>query len=156
MILVSGCLLGLDCKYNGGNNCLPLLEKNAKRWRLVPFCPEQLGGASTPRLPCEVAGGSGDDVLQGAAKVLNKDGLDMTKVFLKGAKEALKLAKAYGVTDIILKEKSPSCGVNLIYDGSFSGKTIMGSGVTASLLRNEGYRLWTEKELPGWFNELKG
>ena len=148
MILISGCLLGINCRYNGGNNLKPELLKLMKEGKAVPICPEQLGGAPTPRLPFEIVGGNGLEVLEGRAKVINKLGEDATELFVKGAEEVLKIAVASGAYAAILKERSPSCGVREAYDGSFTGKTISGIGVTSAILRNKGIKLFTEDKHP--------
>ncbi|MEW6623465.1 MAG: DUF523 domain-containing protein [Bacillota bacterium] len=151
MIIVSGCLLGINCRYNGGNNYLPALHDLMKKGRVIPVCPEQLGGTPTPRPASEIVGGDGRDVLLGKAKVLDINGRDVTEIFLKGAHEVLKIAKGSGAKEIIFKERSPSCGVKEIYDGTFSSKTIQGMGVTTALLEKEGCIIWTEENLPREF-----
>ena len=148
LILISGCLVGINCKYNGGNNLDPALKEHVNKQHLLPICPEQLGGASTPRLPCEIRGGDGHDVLNKTAKVVNSQEKDVTAILHKGAWEVLKISRMYNVTDAVLKERSPSCGVCYIYDGTFSNKIITGMGVTAALLSREGIKLWTEENLP--------
>ena len=148
MILISGCLLGINCRYDGSHSLKPELLKLIKEGRAIPICPEQLGGAPTPRIPCEIVGGNGLDVLGGGAKVINNLGEDTTEFFIKGAREVLKIAEASGAGEAILKERSPSCGVKEIYDGSFSGKTVCGIGVTAAMLKNSGIELWTEENHP--------
>ena len=124
MIIVSACLLGVNCKYSGGNNLRELKFDEP----VVPVCPEQLGGLSTPRLPAEII----DE------KVIRSDGKDVTLSFEKGAHETLRIAKLVRAKKAYLKECSPSCGVKCIYDGTFSGKKIEGSGITARLLRENG------------------
>lgn len=123
--LVSACLCGVNCKYNGGNNkndkCVKLLNEG----KAVLICPEQLGGLATPRKPSEIK----------QDKVINCDKLDVTKYFIKGAEESLNIAKISNINKAILKEGSPSCGVNKIYDGSFTGNKISESGITARLLK---------------------
>ena len=109
MILVSACLLGKNCKYNGGNNFCPAVIEFLKDKEYKEICPECMGGLSTPRAPSEIKDG----------KVFSKTGTDVTKEFIKGAEESLKLAKEYGVSMAILKQGSPSCGYGRIYDGSF-------------------------------------
>jgi uncharacterized protein YbbK (DUF523 family) len=147
MILVSACLLGINCKYDGDNNNHEMVREYLKGKEFILVCPEQLGGLSTPRIPCEIKNGDGMDVLSGTCKVENKDGEDTTENFIKGAKEALKIAQLYDCKEAILKECSPSCGSNRIYDGTFSGKKMDGQGVTASILRNEGIHIISEKDL---------
>lgn len=147
MILVSACLLGINCKYDGDNNKHEIVREYLKGKQFILVCPEQLGGLSTPRTPCEIKHGDGIDVLLGICKVENKDGEDTTENFTKGAKETLKIAKLYNCTEAILKEFSPSCGSNRIYDGTFSGRKIDGQGVTACILKNEGIKIISEKDL---------
>lgn len=105
---------------------------------IIPICPEQLGGLTTPRLPAEIKDGNGEKVLDGLARVINKEGLDVTDNFLKGAYESLKIAEVLGAKKAILKERSPSCGVKQIYDGNFKGNLIKASGITAALLKSRG------------------
>lgn len=150
MILVSGCLLGINCKYNGGSNLSEEILAHIKTHGGIPVCPEQLGGLTTPRVPAEIFGGAGADVLKGSAQVRTKDGCDVTSAFITGAEESLKIAKAFNITKAVLKARSPSCGVGKIYDGSFSGTTSHGDGVTAALLKENGIEVYTEE------NFLKG
>jgi uncharacterized protein YbbK (DUF523 family) len=109
MILVSACLAGINCKYNGKNNLNRKIQKLVKEGKAIPVCPEQLGGLPTPRESANLTG-NGLNVLQGVAKVLTKSGKDVTINFVKGAREVLKLAKLLGVEKAILKARSPSCG----------------------------------------------
>lgn len=128
-ILVSACLLGERCRYDGkAQPCAAVIEL-AKRHPVVAVCPEQLGGLPTPRTPSEV---------QTDGRVVDAAGIDRTGAFQTGAREALRIAREHGCKQAILKENSPSCGVNRIYDGSFSGKLVVGNGVTAALLVNAG------------------
>jgi len=145
MRLVSACLAGCHCRYD--HQALPhermiLLVQSGQA---LPICPEQLGGLPTPRLPAEIVGGDGDDVLDGRARVINQAGADLTEQFLAGAREALRLAQIAGATEAILKERSPSCGSTAIYDGSFSGAKRPGAGVTAALLRRHGIAVRSEE-----------
>lgn len=145
MILVSACLLGIDCKYNGDNN---LDEKALKLGKnIIPFCPEQLGGLSTPRPPSEIVGGDGNDVLHGNAKVVTDSGIDVTANFVKGAQLSLKLAKITEAKTAVLKANSPSCGVDCIYDGTFSRCKRSGDGVTAAILKQNGVKVLTENNI---------
>ena len=137
-ILVSACLLGVNCRYDGGNSRNENAVKRHKLEEFVPVCPEEAGGLPTPRPPVEIVGGDGNDVLDGKAKVMTADGEDKTEAFLKGAQHALKLAQSQGATRVVLKSKSPSCGCGTIYDGTFSGTLIVGDGVTAALLKRHG------------------
>lgn len=148
MILVSACLLGVNCKYNGKNNYDATILNLLRSKGLIPVCPEQLGGLSTPRLPAEINHGDGVDVLNGSAKVVTKNGIDVTEAFLKGAQETLKIAEELGINQGILKARSPSCGVGKIYDGSFTGSLVKGDGVTAALLKSKNIRIYSEEEIP--------
>lgn len=147
MILVSECLCGVNCKYSGGNNENEKILKLVKEGRAVLVCPEQLGGLSTPRNPSEINGGTAEDVLRGRAKVLSNKGSDVTMNYIKGANETLKIAKIFGCREAILKSNSPSCGCGTVYDGSFTGKLVKGSGVTAQLLLDNGISVKTEKDI---------
>ncbi|HID9668494.1 TPA: DUF523 domain-containing protein [Clostridioides difficile] len=137
MILVSACLIGINCKYSGDNNDNEKVKEYLKGKEFTLVCPEQLGGLSTPRPPAEIVDG----------KVITKDNKDVTENFVRGANETLKIANLYVCREAILKEGSPSCGCNLIYDGSFSGKKIPGKGITARLLEEEGIKVKSEKDL---------
>ena len=135
-ILVSACLLGVNCKYSGGNNENETVKKLAERYELVPVCPEELGGLPTPRPPAEIIG----------ERVLTAHGEDVTEGFVLGAKKTLAIAKQNLCTIAILKENSPSCASNTIYDGSFSGTKKQGSGITTRLLRQHGIRVYSEND----------
>lgn len=145
MILVSACLLGVDCKYNGKNNLNDDLFEFLKDKDYIILCPEQLGGLPTPRKPSEIVDGDGEDVLEGKAKVLNDEREDVTRFFIKGAEETFKIAKLYGVKKAIFKSRSPSCGSCKIYDGKFNGSLKLGSGVAAALLRRKGILVLNEE-----------
>lgn len=127
-ILVSACLLGVRCRYDGGGELCPGLSRLMERHHLVPVCPEIFGGLSTPRCPAERQG----------EQVITRDGADVTAQYQKGAKETLRLARLYECPLAILKERSPSCGCGQIYDGSFSGRKVPGDGMTAALLKENG------------------
>ena len=132
-ILVSSCLLGVACRYDGGytpcDTLLRLLSDDGIT--LIPVCPEQLGGLPTPRVPCERCGG----------RVVGQNGADLTAQFERGANETLKLARLYRCAYAILKERSPSCGFGKVYDGTFTGALADGSGVTAELLSRNGIQI---------------
>ena len=150
MILVSACLLNQPVRYKGdGNPCQLLLDVVAKGHgkQLVAFCPEVEGELPTPRHPAEIQGGTGADVLQGTASVMNKIGEDVTAAFVDGAQKCAALCQEIGITAAILKQRSPSCGSKAIYDGTFSGKTIDGQGVTAALLTSMGVKVYGEDDL---------
>lgn len=130
-ILVSACLLGKNCKYNGGNNLNQGVLEFIEGHEVIGVCPEQLGGLSTPRLPPEIVDGV----------VTNKEGVSVDNEFRKGAQEALAVALENKVDLAILQSRSPSCGVKEIYDGSFNGKKIKGQGVFAKLLSARGIKV---------------
>jgi len=147
MIIVSGCLCGINCKYNGENNLNEKVLELLRKGEAIPVCPEQLGGQSTPRAAHEIISGTGADVLDGKARILGPEGDDVTEEFIRGAEETLKIAKECGAKTAILKARSPSCGKGMIYDGTFSGNKIPGNGVAAELLMRHGIEVFTEEEL---------
>ncbi len=138
MILVSACLCGVHCRYDGKAKPDEEIMALLREGKAIPVCPEQLGGLPVPRPPAEIMEGDGADVLNGSARVCNRLGQDVTQAFVLGAEETLNIARLSGAHKAILKANSPSCGVDVIYDGSFSGKTRIGDGVAAALLRNNG------------------
>lgn len=145
--LCSACLLGFYCKYNSKIKANRKVLALAKKEILIPVCPEQMGGQPTPRPSAEIKGGSGKDVLVGKAKVVEIDGTDVSKLFLVGARQTLRVAKLFKVRQAILKQRSPSCGSGQTYDGSFSGRIIKGDGVTTALLKRHGIKVISEEEL---------
>lgn len=145
MILISACLCGVNCKYNGENNLDIRIKKLLEIGKAILVCPEQLGGNCTPRPPHEIINGTGSDVLKQNAKIMTKEGIDSTEKFLKGAYETLKIAKEAKCNIAILKAKSPSCGCGKIYNGKFNGEKIKGNGVTAELLLQNGIKIYTEE-----------
>jgi len=145
--LVSACLLGINCRYDGQNNLNEKVMRLAAKEVLVPICPEQLGGLGTPREPMGIIGGGGLEVLNGKARVMNESGRNVTEKLARGAEEVLKIAKSLGVREAILKAKSPSCGCGKIYDGRSSSRLIEGDGVTAALLKRSGIIVITEDDL---------
>ncbi len=138
-VIVSACLAGVNCRYDGGNSLDESLVKQLKDSHVVPVCPEQLGGLATPRAAAEISGGDGFDVLSGLAKVVNIEDEDVSAQFINGAKEALKIARLIGAKKAYLKEKSPSCGVNLI---KCEGLEKSGSGVLTALFMKEGIEVF--------------
>jgi len=156
MKLCSACLLGINCKYDGKNNLdkapKELIEE-FKKGNLIPICPEQLGGLPTPRERARIKGGDGNDVLKGKAIVITENKKEVTKGFLKGAYEVLKIAKKLKIKEAILKQRSPSCGFGQIYKavfdkkGNFLDKIIRGDGVTTALLKQNRIKLKTEEDL---------
>lgn len=151
--IISACLCGVNCKYNGKNNLKQGVEKLLKQGILIPVCPEQLGGMETPREPHEIVNSTASEVLDGKGKVLSKTYKDSTDKFIKGAYETLKIAKSLGVKEAILKSNSPSCGFGTIYNGNFSGEKIRGNGVTAELLKRENIKIYNEEYIEKLLNE---
>lgn len=148
-ILTSACLLGQRVRYDAGHCRLldPLMDLWHRQGRLVPLCPELAGGLSTPRPAAEILGGDGGAVLGGCARVVTRDGEDVTAAFLAGAGEALSICQQQGIRFALLKTRSPSCGSTHTYDGAFSGRLLPGSGVTAAQLRQAGVRCFDETQL---------
>lgn len=136
-IAVSACLLGENCKYNGGNNYSEKVRDYIKGHEVIPVCPEVLGGLSVPREPAEIVNGI----------VSLKDGTSVDKEFREGARTALETVKEQNSDIVILQSRSPSCGVNTIYDGSFSGRIIPGQGIFADLLRRSGIKVIDVEDL---------
>ena len=148
MKLISACLLGIKCAWDGkdiykSDKAIELSNSEM----LMPVCPEQLGGLRTPRAPQEIQGGTGEDVLDGKCEVLNIDGEDITQEFIAGAEEILKIVKLFRIEEFIGKSRSPSCGCGQIYDGTFSQQLIDGDGVTTASLKRNGIRVITEEGL---------
>ena len=127
-LLISACLMGIKCRYDGGRKPLDCLDRLMDQHVLLPICPEVVGGLPTPRVPAERIG----------EKVITKDGRDVTREYRQGAEEALRLAQMTDCTHALLKERSPSCGLGIIYDGSFTGGLCEGDGVCAALLKQHG------------------
>lgn len=148
-ILISSCLLGLHTQWDEDCKRYDELINLVKDGKAVFYCPEQGGGLPTPRIPSEIEQGkTSTDVLNKRGKVINKQGNDVTKEFTKGAYMALQICKEFGLTVAILKEKSPSCGSNKTYDGSFTGNKREGTGVTAELLKKNGIKVYSEDNFP--------
>ncbi len=141
-IIVSACLLGTCCRYDGKDNKVHTLSNLPEGCHLIPVCPEQLGGLPTPRVPAE----------RRHHRVYTKEGLDVTKEFTQGAEEALKLAKQFHCKLAILKERSPSCGKGMIYDGSFQKRLIEGNGLTTDLLIKNGIEVIGESMIETYFH----
>lgn len=133
-ILVSACLLGVYCRYNGERKQMEGIERLMERAELIPVCPEILGGLPTPRPAAERVGN----------RVMNREGADVTEAYRRGAEETLHLAELFGAKMALLKERSPSCGMGKIHDGSFQGRIVDGSGVTAELLAAHGISVYGE------------
>ena len=146
-LLVSWCLLGEPCRYDGQSKPVPELKELEQRGHcLIPVCPEVLGGLPTPRPPAE---------LQPDGRVVNREGADVTEEYQRGAELALALAKERGCTAAVLKEKSPTCGSTAVYDGTFSGRLIPGQGVAARLLEENGVRVLGESQIGQLLEEEK-
>lgn len=145
-ILISACLLGLSCRYDGGHQKIPELERLRNIFTLIPVCPEQAGGLPTPRIPCELQN-KAYEILSGRGKVLNREGKDCTEAFIKGAREVLFLTEIFKIRKALFKDGSPSCGSSRVYDGTFSGKCIPGEGLTTFLLKKHSVQVFNEKQI---------
>ena len=141
MILVSACLVGINCKYSGGNNYKQKIFDLVKEGKAIPICPEQLGGLNTPRKPVELK------VINGKRYAIDNEGNDLTENFERGALEVLNLAKNLNINKAILQPRSPSCGVNKIYSGNFDNKLVDGNGILAELLKQNGIDVLTPNEI---------
>jgi uncharacterized protein YbbK (DUF523 family) len=144
-ILVSACLLGENCKWNGRNNAREQIIALQDKYELVPFCSEVMSGMPVPRIPCEIRDN----------KVYNQVELEVTKYFILGAKKALEVAKSNSCHYAILKDHSPSCGVNKIYDGTFSLKLIQGQGFTTRLLEKNNIKVYADSEVNRLLSDLE-
>lgn len=141
-IIVSACLLGENCKYNGGNNKCDDIIALAEKFEIIPVCPECFGGLPIPRVPSEIRDG----------RVYSKTGEDLTEEFLSGAEQTLYIAKEANAPCAVLKENSPSCGFGKIYDGTFSGNKIDGNGITAQLLYDNEIQIFGESQVKRLIN----
>lgn len=144
-ILISHCLLGENCKWNGRNNARELLLNIQDKVEFIPVCAEVFGGLPIPRFPSEIVND----------KVINEVDLDVTKNYLEGAKKVLEIALKNDVKYAIFKERSPSCGVHQIYDGSFSRKIIDGKGMTTRLLEENGIKVYSDEEIQDLILKMK-
>ena len=136
-LLISACLLGLPCRYDGKSKCYEKIPMLIDKFELVPFCPECYGGLPTPREPAEIVNNS----------VITQSGISVTEQYKSGASQALFLCKKLGITQALLKEKSPSCGKGVIYDGTFSKTVVHGNGITAQTLMDNGITVYGESEI---------
>ena len=136
-ILISACLVGDNVKYNGGNNLSPKIDALLEKYELIPFCPEVESGLPTPRASSEIKDG----------RVINTEGKDVTDAFVRGAELAFNICLYLKIKKVILKEKSPSCGSKIIYDGSFSHIEIPGMGITAEYLKEKGIEVYSEDDI---------
>lgn len=141
-VLISACLVGVKCNYRG-HACPPDFDMGilTSSCSLVPVCPEQLGGMSTPRVPSEIVGGTGEEVLDGSARVMSREGGDVTTNFLRGAEACARIAKVTGASWAVLQSRSPSCGCVEIHAGKFDGTLVSGMGVAAARLLRAGVGL---------------
>ena len=138
-VLVSACLLGIKVRFDGKSKANEELIEKLNNYEFLPVCPEVWGGLPTPRVPSEIIND----------KVINKDGIDVTDNYMRGAIETLELARKFNIKKAILKSKSPSCGKGKIYDGSFNGTLVDGNGITTRLLIENGIEVLTEDEFLG-------
>lgn len=142
-VLVSACLLGVSCRYDGQSKCHPLMGELLQKYTVIPICPEQLGGLSTPRPPAERRGDG----------VFTREGADVTAAYDRGARETLRLAQLYNCSVALFKERSPACGSGQIYDGSFTKTLVDGYGAAAELLEKNGIRVLGESDLEIFLRE---
>ena len=137
MIIVSACLAGVECRYNGQQYSIPEVVEMVKKGQAIPLCPEILGGLEIPRPKVEQRGG----------RILAENGQDLTQQYEAGGEKALQIAKLVNCKKAILKSKSPTCGCGMIYDGTFSGELIHGDGIFCALLKKAGIPVYTENEI---------
>ena len=131
MMIVSACLAGFPCRYDGKSKPCGEVIELVRAGKAIPVCPEQLGGLPTPRTPCEIL----------IDRVLDANGVDKTADYRRGAEAVLRIAQSYGATQALLQKRSPSCGSGWIYDGTFSKKLVQGDGITARLLAENGIQV---------------
>lgn len=142
-ILVSACLLGVSCRYDGRDNYCDLLDRLKGRHHLIPVCPESYGGLPIPREPSEIRG----------ERVVSRSGENVTSQFHRGAEALMRLAEYFDCEFAVLKERSPSCGAGQIYDGSFSKKLTAGDGIFAGMLKSKGIQVIGESEIDFYFDK---
>ena len=141
MIFVSACLVGINCKYNGGNNYNEKIFNLVKEGKAIPICPEQLGGLNTPRNSSEIK------TINNKKYVVDNEGNDVTSQFERGAREVIKLAKELNIKKIILQPRSPSCGIGKVYSGNFDKKLVDGNGILAQLCIENGIEVISSDDL---------
>ncbi len=148
-IFISGCLMGQKVRYHGGDELCdsPIIKQWQMEGRIISICPEVSAGLPVPRPSSEIVGGTGEDVLKGNARVITRTGIDRTAAFTTGANNALAITQMHHIKMAILKKNSPSCGNTTVYDGHYRGQLIDGSGVTATILKMNGVRVFNESEL---------
>ncbi|MFP4660945.1 MAG: DUF523 domain-containing protein [Halanaerobiales bacterium] len=142
MYIVSACLAGINCRYNGGNTENKTIKKLVQEGKAIPVCPEVLGGLDIPREPCEIINDKNGD-----RRVINSEGNDVTEEFTRGAEKTLEIARIINASIAILQSRSPSCGYKSIYDGTFDGNLIKGNGITADLLEKNTITIYTEEDI---------
>jgi uncharacterized protein YbbK (DUF523 family) len=147
MILVSACLVGENCRWDGSSKLIEGLKSLIDKKLAISVCPELLGGLSVPREPAEIRGGSGEDVMCGRARVIDRLGQDVSVNYINGAYRVLELAKDKNVKKAIFCARSSSCGKGQIYDGSFTGNLKKGNGVAAALLSSRGIEIVTDEAM---------
>lgn len=152
MKIVSACLAGINCRWDGKNNLNRKVLKLVKEGKAIPVCPEQLGDLKTPRAGSGIFGGDGEDVISGKAKVINRNKQDITKNFIRGAKEVVRIAKLYNIKEAIFKQGSPSCGCGLAFqwkkiNGKWYNRKRKGDGVTTALLKKAGVKVLNETQI---------
>jgi uncharacterized protein YbbK (DUF523 family) len=140
--LVSACLAGIRCRYDGGSCPNSVVESLVESGEAVAVCPELLGGLDVPREPCEIRVDG-----RRAQKIVTRSGADCTRKYMKGARKTLRIVRSLHIEKAILKSRSPSCGYGVVHDGEFSGALVNGNGVTAALLLREGVRIYTEEQV---------
>ncbi|MFP4521884.1 MAG: DUF523 domain-containing protein [Fibrobacterota bacterium] len=140
-LFVSPCLMGVKCRYNSASKKSSAVLDFTKDCRTFSVCPETDSGLTVPRPPSEIQGGDGYNVINGKSRITDDTGKDLTEYFIRGARKALDICLLNGVTTAILKDKSAACGVNVVYDGTFSGKLVEGCGVLTALLRKHGINI---------------
>jgi uncharacterized protein YbbK (DUF523 family) len=147
-LIISACLLGVACNHEGRGSPRAVVDELAREHRLVPVCPEVLGGLPTPRAAAELRGGDGAAVIAGSgdARVVNVEGEDVTAAYRRGAEAAVAVARAVGARRAVLKARSPSCGSAAVYDGSFTRRLVPGRGVTAAALAAAGLEVGSEED----------
>jgi uncharacterized protein YbbK (DUF523 family) len=142
-LLVSACLAGTPCRYDGGHCRVAAIADLVRRGRALAVCPEILGGLAVPRDACEIR-----KAPDGSLRVVSAAGRDLSASYTAGAGRTLRQAEKHSITRAVLKTRSPSCGFGAVYDGSFSGRLVPGNGITAALLHAHGIRIYTEEDLP--------
>ncbi len=145
VIAVSACLMGINCRYNGSSAYNNELHELVKDQKIMLFCPEILGNLSTPRKPAEIVNGDGKNVVLGQADVMDECGKNVTREFVNGAAETMNLFKENDVSAVVLKDRSPSCGVDEIYDGNFSGTVVKGCGILTAMLLHKDIEIFSDK-----------